>query len=858
MSDQAKPRGFLEKYGARLIRNGYEIIPIRRGSKAPPFDGWSYVRADADELEMWLSGRFRERTKKGDLTGKIIQMPALAKAGVGILSRVTSAADLDIRDEKMALAMEDFVTTNFGFAPVRIGMAPKRLLLFRATAAFSKVQSQFWIDPFCEGEDGKPIKHKVEILGAGQQFVAYAIHPDTGKRYEWISKQSPVTTKAKDLPELSEDDAQQIVAEFERLAQEAGWEKVKGGNALSRRALSSSTAVGVVDHDDVFASDKARTDIDDAELRRKLLLVPGVDDYETWLQIGMALFHQYEGGPEGLELWHEWSCTSDAYKTEALDNRWETFDISEKGRTPVTARLIIKLAKEAEEQIAVETFREIQQELTSADSLDALRKVCDKVKHIEFDVFHRAQIVGLVQKRFKEIARSNLTISVARDMVRYEQPETREAPHWLEGFVYVGREKQFYSLKKHYGIDVEAFNASYNRFMLTKRDVLEGKAMPDVQASHFALNSIQIPVVQGTMYMPGEEDVFWVNSIPYVNTYTAANVPEIPEKLTRAEREAIATVEHHFSHLFEDAKGRRFLMDSMAFLVQNPGKRLNWGTMLQGTEKDGKTFFAGLLAACIGSENVVNLFSSSLEEKYTSWAEGCQVAFFEEIKLHGHNRYDVLNKVKPLLTNPFVSIRKMNTNVYQAINTVSYFLTTNFKDALPLDENDSRYFILFSRFQSQEDLHEFLKTDPTYYRRLYDSLNHAGALRKWLLGWEISADFDHMERAPESKAKKQMVAVNKSDEQNALSEILAESPRVDMTAQLLNSSALADLFADKGVDVPYGRSMSTLIMGFGFTRLGKVRVGKETHIFWSRKPHLFETDGVMDPDKVRSWLDDEL
>lgn len=858
MAEQTKPRGFLEKYGARLIKNGYEIIPIRRGSKAPPFDGWSHVRADADELEMWLSGRFRERNKKGDLTGKVITMPALAKAGVGILSRLTAAADLDIRDEAMALAMEDFVTTEFGFAPVRVGLAPKRLLLFRASEPFSKVQSSFWIDPFGDGEDGKPIKHKVEILGSGQQFVAFAIHPDTGKRYEWLGKQSPVTTKVDALPELSEADARRIVAEFERLAVAAGWEKVKN-TGLSSRALTASTAVGRIDHDDVFASDRARvTDLDDEELRRKLLLVPGVDDYETWLQIGMALYHQFEGSPEGLELWHEWSCTSDHYKTDALDKRWETFDIAEKGRTPVTARLIIKLAKEAEEQIAVETFREIQQELTSADSLEGLKRVCDQVKRIEFDVFHRAQIVGLVQKRFKEIARSNLTISVARDMVRFEQPEIREAPHWLDGFVYVGREKQFYSLTKHYGLDSEAFNASYNRFMLTKRDVLEGKAIPDIQASHFALNSIQIPVVHGTMYMPGEEDLFWVNGIPYVNTYTSANVPEVPEKLTRAERKAIETVEAHFTHLFDDAKGRRFLIDSMAFLVQNPGKRLNWGTMLQGTEKDGKTFFAGLMGACLGSENVANLFSSSLEEKYTSWAEGCQVAFFEEIKLHGHNRYDVLNKVKPLLTNVFVSIRKMNTNVYQAINTVSYFLTTNFKDALPLDENDSRYFILFSRFQCQEDLREFLKTDPDYYTRLYETLNHAGALRKWLLEWEISPDFNNMERAPESKAKNQMVSVNKSDEQNALSEILAESPRVDMTAQLLNVSDLGDLFADKGVDVPYGRAMSTLVMSFGFTKLGKVRIGKETPIFWSRRPHLFETDGVLDVDKVKAWLEDDL
>lgn len=849
MADE-KPKGYLARYGGRLIDAGYQVIPIRRGSKAPPgdLDGWQKLRATKKDVKAWTEG----------------PNAPYARAGLGLLTRKTPAVDLDLLDEAASLHMQRFVEENYGFAPVRIGLAPKRLLVFRTDEPFPKVNSKTyedeWGDPdAAKSGSGKPVGHlrKIEILGDGQQFVAYHVHPDTGAPYEWVANGQPLDTPWVKLPTLNHEEALEIVAEFERYAVERGWDVYKKAQSVARLA---QPGVGRIATDDVFAADKAKTDISDDDLRRKLLLVPGYEDYDTWFQIGMALWHQYAGEELGLQLWHEWSAQASNYSPDLCDSKWETFDVSEKGRAPVTARLIIKLADEQVREIATETFREIKEELANATDLDGLRTVCAKIKHIEFDVFARNQIVGLVKDKFKGITGTLLTVGAARDMVRYENPEPKELPQWLDGWVYVSRDKTFFDRKKRYAVSTEAFNAMFGRFMLTKKDVVEGKSVPETAPAPFALNNKQIPIVRGPMYMPGEDDLFWVDGVRYVNSYNDENVPETPTKMNAVEKAAVETARAHFEFLFANERDRATLLDAIAFLVQNPGKRLNWAILLQGVEGDGKTWFAGLLSACLGPENVNNLVASSLEEKFSSWAEGSQVVFFEEIRLHGHNRYDVLNKVKPNITNRLISVRRMNTDVYPAINQSTYFLSTNFRDALPLDDNDSRYFILFSRYQSKETLADAIVDDPDYYQRLYDCLEHGGALRKWLLNHKINPRFSAAKRAPESQAKHEMVRYAMSEEVEAFREIMSTALRVDLCEQLLCVTALAEEMAQANVDVPYGKTMNKMLLDAGYTKLGKVRVGEATNIYWSKAcPNRFmNPDGTVNPMAVRNWLKDDL
>lgn len=52
--------------------------------------------------------------------------------------------------------------------PLRLGRAPKRLLVYRTSSPFRGIR-----------------RAPLEVLCLGQQFVAYAVHPDTGQPYAW-------------------------------------------------------------------------------------------------------------------------------------------------------------------------------------------------------------------------------------------------------------------------------------------------------------------------------------------------------------------------------------------------------------------------------------------------------------------------------------------------------------------------------------------------------------------------------------------------------------------------------------------------------------------------------------------------
>lgn len=99
-------------------------------------------------------------------------------------------------------------------------------------------------------------------------------------------------------------------------------------------------------NDDPFAEVESKVDLPIDEIRKHLMMIPGAEDHDRWFQIGMALYHQFDGNDDGLALWHEWSEKADNYDSKALDKRYKTFGIEGKKRAPITARLIVKLANE--------------------------------------------------------------------------------------------------------------------------------------------------------------------------------------------------------------------------------------------------------------------------------------------------------------------------------------------------------------------------------------------------------------------------------------------------------------------------------------------------------------------------------
>ena len=819
---------YLAKYGADVIENGYLIVPIVKGSKAPglghPAKKWSTIKSTPAKLQEWIDKGFGGN-------------------GVGILSSRSPGVDMDCQDESLVAQLRAFVIDRLGETIERVGLPPKTLLVYRADMQFPKVNSSVFID-------GMGRTAKLEVLGDGQQFVALHVHPDTKRPYRWKDKRGVHNTPLMDLPPITREDAEAIRDEFERLCRERGWPEKKSLQRLG----------GEIDRNNPFIHDAPKvTDLTDSEIRAKLLMVPDASEYETWLQIGMALYHQYDGGQDGLDLWHEWSSTASNYDASVLDKKWGSFDVEGKKRPPMTARLILKLAGEEEDRLRTEALDECREKLLEASTLPELVAAAREVKGIAFDRPTREMLAGIVKAQYKVITKQTATIGLARDLVRYEDPNRNaEVPPWLVNTVYIELDDTFYNYRRRSTQSVQGFNNVNSRWMLTRAEILEGKAVPETRPSDLALNVLRIPTVANKMYMPNEEaGVFTLNGVSYVNSYSDDDVPELPEIISVSGQRCIERVERHVRHLFRSERDGTLLLDWIAYIVQT-GNRINWAPVIQGTQGDGKSWFSALLAAVLGMGNVVVIKGRALEEQYNAWAEGHQVVFIEEVRLHGKNRFDAVNNLKTNITNPVVEIRRMRTDIYNVINQSSYLITTNSRDGLPIDATDTRYFPMFSRFQRKEQIQEFNEANPDYYTDLYQALNEPGVIRKWLMERTLSEEFSPTQRAPASASRWEMIELSKTEETDAFEIALQEDPTFDFCDVMLDSALCGSKMTGHGSSAPIGLALNRLLSGLGFSPLGRPTIKGQAKRLWTRYPERFTSDdGAVDNAAIRAYFEQQ-
>jgi hypothetical protein len=815
---------YLEKYGESVLENGYDICFIRPGEKRPFGKEWEDKKHGPN-----LLARFVE-SGKGNF-------------GVGIKSRKTPLVDIDCYDADLVEHMRKYTEELVGPALERTGLAPKLGMVYRASKAFPKTQSKTFID-----DEGRAVK--LEVLGDGQQFVALHIHPDTGKPYRWKDKRHVGNTPRSELEEITQEDATELVAEFERQCRERGWVEKKGAaSALAKRKA------GDLDLDDPFITDKQKVDLSTDDLRAKLQMVPDPESYDQWFFVGMALYHQFDGSDEGLALWHEWSAEADNYDSDALDEKWSTFDVEGKKREPLTARYILKAAIAEEKRVSVEESEEVREALEEAADIPAIQDICARIKRTAFDSIMRATLVTEIRKKIKALSGTSMSAAAVAAMVRYENPENRSTPPWLTNFVYIQKDETFYNTKTRQKLTVKAFDHSFGRWMMTKKDRLEGRSSPEHTASHVALYRYQIATVANAMYLPMYDDeVVTINGLDYVNSYSSDTIPDCPPKLSKRGKLFVDRILAHLEHLFADEKDRKLLLSWLAYVVQT-NSRANWSPVIQGVQGDGKTFFYEMMGVVLGGANVRTINGDQLAEKYTPWAENVQFCFVEEVRLHGKDRFAIINKMKPYVTNKMVPVRRMNVDTYDVLNTVAYMLTTNHKDGVPVDENDTRYFPMFSRWQTKRSLDKFNAANPHYYADLMECLEEPGQLRRWLLDYELDPLFNPKRRAPVSASKAEMVYLNQTDEEEALGMALEESADPEFSHALLDSAKLSDALIEHGGIGLAGRAVKMLLSEAGFTFLGIVKLEGTTRRLWSQEPERFKlNDGKPNTAAIRKYV----
>lgn len=217
---------FFLKQGRTLLSNGYLIVPIKAGEKRPALAKWQNSRFGVAELQKY------------------------ADHGVGILcgqgAHPIVGIDVDTMNAELADKFVEWCCRNLGVTVCRVGKAPKTLLVYRAqTEGWAKGISAWFEDPMFGGE------HRLEVLGKGQQFVAYHIHPETLKPYEWTDFLGGLETlRANELPVITEEQVVEAIQTFEQMAHDAGLRRrgKTGGSEAPPRPQNRSQ----IDEEDFF------------------------------------------------------------------------------------------------------------------------------------------------------------------------------------------------------------------------------------------------------------------------------------------------------------------------------------------------------------------------------------------------------------------------------------------------------------------------------------------------------------------------------------------------------------------------------------------------------------------------------
>jgi hypothetical protein len=544
--------------------------------------------------------------------------------------------------------------------------------------------------------------------------------------------------------------------------------------------------------------------------RVEIELLPYIGDiesYDQWLQLGMALHHQGRGSEEWMELWDMVSKETGSYDRKELVGKWDTFsEQKSSGSGAVTLASIIMKVKETKDANMVKTFDRCRALIEAETDLEQLRTtVVDTIKaDLGLDHLSRGALANVLKAKFRDLGLP-ISIGDAKGLIK---PKVHEGvPEWLGDWVYVTHEDRFFNVTTKRKVSQQGFGAMFNRFC------------GDDSAAVLALDLFRIPTPDKIIYLPAADDLFELNGVPCVNEYNRNSAPDVPALLSKGDLVAIELVESHLAMILTEQNAVEIMVSWMAFNVQNPGVKIRWAPLVKGIEGDGKSFIGNLMMATMGHVNVGIVSPTVLGTGFTNWAAGRCVNVLEEIRMVGHNRHDVLNTIKPYITNDQVTIHPKGVNEYVAPNTVNYIAFTNHSDALPLEDTDRRWWVQFTPFNSQDELIKVANSD--YFSRLFDAVkDHAAGLRKWLLDYQLSPLFNPKGQAPASIAKNQMVSLNTTDDFEAVKNLLEEGGH-GFNCNILSSRHFTTALSFvEDVEVPKSFALHKLFMKLGFSKLG--------------------------------------
>lgn len=434
--------------------------------------------------------------------------------------------------------------------------------------------------------------------------------------------------------------------------------------------------------------------------------------YDDWLKVGIGLAHETQNSEAGYQLWCEWSARCPKHDTTHMPAKWRSFKPDAKN--PIT--------------------------------LGSLR---------------RERVADPAQ----------FAVVTAQDTGEDTRPETAAKELLESRLVFVTAHESYFDLQS----SVLLGNVGIEHIFCPQMPVVKvpgksGKADKMVQQNpvQWLKHSKTKRIVDQVGMHPGAGRLYTEDSISFVNFF----VPAVVEDLVPLAHEKEA-----FNFLWSRMKDPVFqswLLKFFAFMLQKPGAKIQSAPLLvsaaQGTGKN--TILKIIPEILFGSRYVRTMSGSVLGGQFNGAIGQTWWLYLEELRA-GSNKVDrqhTTNKVKSWITDNTLEVHKKGLEAYEIRNRVQIGGTSNFDDALQLDNNDRRWGIgaMHGPLSAAEsmDLYGFLLSERA-----------PGVLRYIFRRVDVS-NFKPGARAPETLAKREMIAAGIGSWESKLVEAMVaqESP----------------------------------------------------------------------------------
>lgn len=387
--------------------------------------------------------------------------------------------------------------------------------------------------------------------------------------------------------------------------------------------------------------------------------------------------------------------------------------------------------------------------------------------------------------------------------------------YFNELYTFINNPKGIWDISHSCYVELQALR---NQYAHKKVQQIKDEKVKEIPAINFWIASEKKSIMEEIVYEPGK------TFTDKINTWKGWGI----EPSSSGD---IGPILHLLSYLFEQTNDRgnletnqeklSWFLDWLAYPLQNPGEKNHTAVLLYSNHQGVGKNLIGYVMEDIYGNNFAQLGDDAFDRQFNDYLMGKQFIIGNE--LTGKDKWNGIEKLKMLITEPRIEINRKFQPVVNIKNCVNLMLLSNNPDPLVIRRLDRRFFVWFIQNPPLSDM---------FYQKIFVPWKKQGGSARffqWLLDRDLT-QYSPQAHAPTTDFKEEIQEMH----QSSLELVLRQKIKEETTPEIVSVNWLYTMyFGETGLrltPIQIGRAM------FSFTLTKRrVNLGGCTQTVWAIK-----------------------